>query len=92
MTDITLTIDDAQGAAQLQGLLTKIQSHAGKALRLDLGAVRKPSTLMMQLLMVTQAEWERHAAPFSLSGVSENLRDAFKSAGAVKLVTCIAEA
>ena len=91
MTDITITINDAQGTAQLQGLLSKTQSHVGKALKLDLADVRKPSTLLMQLLLVTQAEWERHSAPFSLSGVSENVRNAFNSAGADKLVTCIME-
>ena len=91
MTDITLAIDDNQGTAQLQGLLGMIQSHIGKALKLDLAAVRRPSTLLLQLLMVTQAEWERHSQPFSLSGVSENVRDAFNSAGAGKLVTCIME-
>lgn len=91
MTDINLTIDDMQGAAQLQGLLTRIQSHVGQALSLDMAAVRKPSTLLMQLLMVTQAEWERHSSPFQLSSVSDTVRDAFASCGASKLVASITE-
>ena len=38
MTDITLNIDDAQGTAQLEGLLTRIQSHVGNALQLDMAS------------------------------------------------------
>ncbi|MBG1233219.1 STAS domain-containing protein [Aestuariivirga litoralis] len=92
MTDInTLTIDDTHGTAQLEQLLGRIQTQIGKALRIDLAGVSKPSTLFMQLLMVTQAEWQRHQMPFTLSGVSEHLREAFNSAGADTLVTSIME-
>ena len=91
MTDITINIDEAQGTAQLQNLLTQLQAQAGSALKVDLAAVRRPSTMLMQLLLVAQAEWERAASPFSLSGVSETVREAFNSAGADKLVTCIRE-
>jgi anti-anti-sigma regulatory factor len=70
----------------LRDLAHQIRSHRLQPLSVDLSEVKRPSTLLFQLLLVAAETWRKDGTAFSLTAVPESLLEAMQVIGLPQIV------
>ena len=62
-------------------LLNFLGKNSGTAVRVNLAALRRVDTLVVQVLLIAARDWERRGLAFSLTGVRPDLDEALHQIG-----------